>query len=120
MKPSLVARYPEPALTEGSTCVTTLTTAGLALAAAWTMAESSVMVTRDPRSTDCGLVRDCSWSTPRLTPPDTSAASRMTATTRRRGLQRRAPGAGWALSAPPASDGRASPGAWTCGCTLRV
>src|SRR5437899_12908963 len=84
------------------------------------MAESSVMVTRDLRSTDCGLVRDCSWSTPSVTPPDTSAASTMTATTTRKGLQRRAPGAGWAFSPPAASDGRASPVAWTCGCTPRV
>src|SRR5260370_3607637 len=75
MKPSLVARYPDPPLTDGWICVTTLTTAGLARAAAWTMAESSRIVTLDRRSTDCGLVRDCSCNTPRLTPPATIAAS---------------------------------------------
>src|SRR5947209_6232854 len=120
MKPSLVERYPGPALTEGYTCVTTLTTAGLAWAAAWTMAESSVMVTPGRRFTDCGLVGDCSWSTPRVTPPDTSAVSTMRATTTRNGLQRRAAGAGRASSPAAASDGRTSPGAWIWGCTLRV
>src|SRR5260370_39659690 len=79
MNPSLVARYPDPPLTDGCICVTTLTTAGLARAAAWTMAESSAMVTPDRRFTDCGFVRDCSCRTPRLTAPATTAARTTTA-----------------------------------------
>src|SRR5216683_3161714 len=52
------------------------------------MAESSEIVTPDRRFTDCGLVRDCSCSTPRLTPPATSAASTTTPATTMTGLQR--------------------------------
>src|SRR5258708_26931644 len=108
MKPSLVARYPDPPLTDGCIWVTTLTTAGLARAAAWTMAESSKIVTLDRRSTDCVLVRDCSCSTPRLTPPATSAASTTTPATTMTGRQRRAPPPS-PLVPPPAPGGRAAP-----------
>src|SRR5437899_897476 len=40
------------------------------------MAESSEMVTPDRRFTDCGLVRDYSWSTAKLTPPAATVLGR--------------------------------------------
>jgi hypothetical protein len=51
MKPSEVIRKPEPRLIAGCSCVTTVTTAGLALAATWMIADSSDMVTPDRRFT---------------------------------------------------------------------
>src|SRR5882757_9229105 len=87
MYPSEVARYPEPRDTAGCCCVTTLTTAGLARAAACTMAESSVRVTPERRLTCWGLlVRDCTWSTARVTPAATRAVTSRPAATIRIGL----------------------------------
>src|SRR5712691_11034930 len=118
MKPSLVARYPEPPLTEGCSWVTTLTTAGLARAAACTMAESSEIVTPDRRLTDWGFVRDCSWSTPSATAPATSAARTTTADMYMTGLQGpRLAGTPSALAAV-ASSGASRPA--TSDLTLRV
>ena len=64
----------------GACCVTMLTTAGLALVAAATMAEFSVMVTPVCRLTCCGLVRDCVRSTASVTPAATRAVTSSPAT----------------------------------------
>ncbi len=93
--------------------MTTLTTAGLARAAAWTMAESSAMVIPDRRFTDCGFVRDWSWRMPSVTAPATTAAATTTAVpsmTSRQGPRR----AGIPFA------GRVSSEAWTSDLTLRV
>ena len=65
-----------------------VTTAGLARVAAWTIAESSEMVTPDLMSTLCGLVRASSFRIARVTPPATVAASKATPMAARRGLAR--------------------------------
>ena len=69
----------------GWCCVITLTTAGRALAAAWTMAESSVIVTPLRRLTCCVLVRAWNRKTASVTPAATMAVTRSPAVMARMG-----------------------------------
>src|SRR5215471_18763728 len=88
----------------GSCCVTTLTTAGRALVDAWTMAESSVSVSPPLRLTSCGLVRDWSLSTVRVTPVATSAVRMRPAAKATIGRMRLSLGLGGRVDRVPGQD----------------